>query len=215
MQEKATERLGNLGIVGVIRGETSRDAVEVSEALIQGGIESIEITFTTTAAGSALSELRKRHGNSILLGAGTITEISHVEEAQSCGASFLVSPGSVPELVKLMIETGLSTIPGALTPTEIQRALSLGVPAVKVFPGSLGGPDYLKALQGPFPETRFVPTGGVSEQNVDEWFAAGAYAVGVGGALAPKRLESDRQREELVSKARRLVEKVRELQPEN
>ena len=208
--ENAIERLGKLGVIAVIRGESSRDAIEVSEALIEGGIEAIEVTFTTPEAGTALSELRERYGDEILLGAGTVTKTSHVEEARSRGASFLVSPGSVPELSERMIETGLATIPGTLTPTEIQQALGLGVPAVKVFPGSLGGPAYLKALRGPFPDARFVPTGGVSEQNLGEWFASGAYAVGVGGALVPKRLESGHQREELVAGARRLVGKARE-----
>lgn len=211
--EEVTQRLGDLGVLAVIRGESAADAVAVSEALVEGGIEALEITFTTPDAGSALSELRKRCGDSVLLGAGTITEIRHIEEAYSCGASFLVSPGSVPELVETMIRTGLTCLPGTLTPTEIQRTLDLGVPAVKLFPGSLGGPDYLKALRGPFPETRFVPTGGVSEQNVGEWLASGAYAVGVGGSLAPKRLESESQRKELVSGARRLVANVREARP--
>lgn len=208
--ENTIERLGDLAVIAVIRAESGRDAVEVSQALIEGGIEAIEITFTTPDAGAALSELRERHGYGILLGAGTITRASHVEAAHSSGASFLVSPGSVPELVERMIDTGLATIPGTLTPTEIQQALGLGVPAMKVFPGLLGGPAYLKALRGPFPDARFVPTGGVSEQNVGEWFAAGAYAVGVGGALAPKKLESDNQREELVSGARRLIERIEE-----
>lgn len=208
--EEVTQRLGDLGVVAVIRGESAQDAVAVSEALVEGGIEAIEITFTTPDAGSALSELRKRCGDTVQLGAGTITETRHIEEAHSRGASFLVSPGSVPELVERMLQTSLTCIPGTLTPTEIQRALDLGVPAVKLFPGSLGGPEYLKALRGPFPEARFVPTGGVSEQNVGEWFAAGAYAVGVGGSLAPKKLESEAQRQELVSGAQRLVAKVRE-----
>lgn len=208
--EEITQRLGDLSVVGVIRGESAQDAVAVSKALVEGGIEAIEITFTTPDAGSALSELRKRYGDRVLLGAGTITDTGHVEEAHSRGASFLVSPGTVPELVEHMLQTGLACIPGTLTPTEIQRTLELGVPAVKLFPGSLGGPGYLKALRGPFPETRFVPTGGVSEQNVSEWLAAGAYAVGVGGSLAPRKLESEAQRQELVSGAQRLVAKVRE-----
>lgn len=208
VSDKTIERMGSLGVIAVIRGESAADAVEVSEALIEGGIGAIEITFTTPDAGSALSELRNRHGDDVLLGAGTITEASHVEEAHSRGASFLVSPGSVPELVEMMLQTGLATIPGTLTPTEIQQALGLGVPALKIFPGSLGGPGYLKALRGPFPQTRFMPTGGVSESNAADWFAAGAHAVGVGGSLAPKRLDSDAEREEIVSGARRMIEEV-------
>lgn len=208
--EQVVRRLGELGIVAVIRGRTAKDAVEVSEALIEGGVEAIEVTFTTPDAGSALSELHERYGGSILLGAGTINEAAQAEEARSKGASFLVSPGSEPDLVETMLATGLVTIPGTLTPTEIQRALGLGAPAVKLFPGSLGGPDYLKALGGPFPQTRFIPTGGVSENNVGEWFAAGAYAVGAGGSLAPKRIDSDAHRAEIVAGASRLVARSRQ-----
>lgn len=214
LEQPVLDRLGSTGVIGVIRGDTARDAVEVSEALIEGGIESIEITFTTPGAGSAISELRERYEDSVLLGAGTITEANHVEESRSRGASFLVSPGGVPELVESMLQTGLTTIPGTLTPTEIQRMLGLGVPAVKMFPGSLGGPAYLKALRGPFPEARFIPTGGVSEKNIGEWFASGAHAVGVGGSLAPKRLESGSHREEIVAGARRLLAEARQARQE-
>jgi 2-dehydro-3-deoxyphosphogluconate aldolase/(4S)-4-hydroxy-2-oxoglutarate aldolase len=92
-------------------------------------------------------------------------------------------------------------MPGALTPSEIMLAQRLGADAVKLFPGSLGGPPYLKALRGPFPDATLLPTGGVSEENVSDWFAAGAFAVGAGGALAPSTLKDERHREEVVARA--------------
>ena len=109
-----------------------------------------------------------------------------------------------------MQQTGLAVMPGVLTPSEVMLALRMGVEVVKRFPSSLGGPSYLKALRGPFPEVSFVPTGGVSEENVGEWFSAGAFAVGVGSALVPRSLGGPREREQVVERARRLVEAVRE-----
>lgn len=129
-----------------------------------------------------------------------------MEKAVLSGATFLVSPGCDPELLPVMQQTGLAVMPGVLTPSEVMLALRFGVEVVKLFPGSLGGPSYLSTLQGPFPEVSFLPTGGVSEDNVREWFEAGAFAVGVGGALAPGSLTGEREREQLVERAGRLAE---------
>jgi 2-dehydro-3-deoxyphosphogluconate aldolase / (4S)-4-hydroxy-2-oxoglutarate aldolase len=107
-----------------------------------------------------------------------------------------------------MLETGLLVLPGTLTPSEVMLAYGLGAQAVKLFPGSSGGPSYLKALRGPFPDVPFVPTGGVSLENIADWFAAGALAVGAGGALAPSSFES-RDCGEVVENARRFAEAVR------
>jgi 2-dehydro-3-deoxyphosphogluconate aldolase / (4S)-4-hydroxy-2-oxoglutarate aldolase len=203
------ERVRGLGLIAVVRGESCAAAVEVSGALIEGGVPGIEITFTTPEAHKALRELSEEYGDGILLGAGTVTSPDHVEKAASSGATFLVSPGCDPELLPVMQQTGLAVMPGVLTPSEVMLALRFGVEVVKLFPGSLGGPSYLKALRGPFPEVSFLPTGGVSEDNAREWFEAGAFAVGVGGALAPKALGTRREREELVERARRMAQAAR------
>jgi len=201
-------RIRDLGVIAVVRGTSPEAAVEVSEALIEGGVLGIEVTFTTPGAERAMRELNEKHGDGILLGAGTVTTPEQVERSVAAGAAFLVSPGCDPDLVPLMRETGLAVLPGVLTPSEVMLAGNLGLSAVKLFPGSLGGPSYLKALRGPFPEISFVPTGGVSEENVGDWFAAGAFAVGVGGALAPPDLGDGRDR--VVERARRLAGAVRE-----
>lgn len=203
------ERIRELSLIAVVRGSTCAAAVEVSEALIEGGVSGIEVAYTTPEAGRALRELAERHGARILLGAGTVTEAGQAEEAREAGAAFLVSPGCDPELVPAMRETGLTVLPGALTPSEVMLARRCGAEAVKLFPGSLGGPSYLKALRGPFPEVPFVPTGGVSEENVGEWLAAGALAVGVGGALAPAGISGPRERAAVVERAARFAAAVR------
>ena len=202
------ERVKELGLLAVVRGESREAAVEVSDALIEGGVLGIEVTFTTPEADLAIRDLGEKHGDSILLGAGTVTTREQVERAAEAGSKFLVSPGTDPDLMPVMRETGILVLPGALTPSEVMLAGRLGAQAVKLFPGSSGGPSYLKALSGPFPDVQFIPTGGVSLGNIADWFAAGAVAVGAGSALAPSSL-SGRDRGEVVETASRFAEAVR------
>jgi 2-dehydro-3-deoxyphosphogluconate aldolase/(4S)-4-hydroxy-2-oxoglutarate aldolase len=206
--DRKLEMVKELGLLAVVRGESREAAVEVSDALVEGGVLGIEVTFTTPEADLAIRELGEKHGESILLGAGTVTTRDQVERAAEAGSAFLVSPGCDPELLPAMHETGILALPGALTPSEVMLARRLGAQAVKLFPGSSGGPSYLKALSGPFPDVPFIPTGGVSLGNIADWFAAGAIAVGAGGALAPSSL-SGRDRGEVVENARRFAEAVR------
>ncbi len=210
MQGKRTlEKIRELGLIAVVRGESRRAAIDVSKALIEGGVLGIEIAFTTPKAHRVIEDLNTEYREHILLGAGTVTTPDQVEQAISAGATFLVSPGCDPELVPLMQQTGLAVLPGTLTPSEVMLAQSLGLKVVKLFPGSLGGPPYLKNLLGPFPEMDFLPTGGVSLENVGEWFEAGAFAVGVGSALAPAKLGEEQGRDEVAAQAERYVHSTR------
>lgn len=203
--------IGDLGVIAVVRGATCADAVEVSSALIEGGVLGIEVTFTTPEAHCAMRELNEEYGDRILLGAGTLTIPEQIELSVAAGTRFLVSPGCDPELLSLMRATELAVLPGVMTPSEVMLARGLGVEVVKLFPGSLGGPSYLKALKGPFPKLSFVPTGGVSAENIADWFAAGAFAVGVGGALAPSALGGGQEREWVVERAGQLMDTVRKV----
>ena len=206
--DQTLKRTEDLGLLAVVRGESRRAALEVVGALIEGGVLGIEITFTTPEAVRVIRDLDEEYGDSILLGAGTVTTDEQVERAAEAGASFLVSPGSDPKLLPAMLGTGLLVLPGILTPSEVMLARRLGAQAVKLFPGSSGGTSYLRALRGPFPDVRFVPTGGVSLENINDWFAAGAFAVGAGGALAPSSIEG-RDRGEVVENARQFAKAVR------
>ena len=207
---RTLEKVGELGLLAVVRGQSRAAALEVVATLVKGGVLGIEITFTTPDAERVMEDLRDEYGERILLGAGTIEEPVQVEQAVASGATFLVSPGCDPDLVSLMLETGLAVMPGILTPTELMLARRLGVETFKLFPGSVGGPAYLKALRGPFPGAVLIPTGGVSQENVHDWFAAGAFAVGAGGALAPAAIKDDRHREEVVERARSFAAAARE-----
>jgi 2-dehydro-3-deoxyphosphogluconate aldolase/(4S)-4-hydroxy-2-oxoglutarate aldolase len=206
--DRILNRIEDLGLLAVVRGESQAAALEVVGALIEGNVLGIEITFTTPEAPRVMQELGEEYGDRILLGAGTVTTHEQVKRAAEAGATFLVSPGCDPELMPVMLETGLLVLPGALTPSEVMIARRLGAQAVKLFPGSSGGPSYLKALSGPFPDIPFVPTGGVSLENIADWFAAGAFAVGAGGALAPSSLVG-RDHGEVVENARQFAEAVR------
>jgi 2-dehydro-3-deoxyphosphogluconate aldolase/(4S)-4-hydroxy-2-oxoglutarate aldolase len=208
-EQKTLARIRELGLIAVVRGESREAATEVSSALIEGGVLGIEIAFTTPEAQHVMEDLSNEYGERILLGAGTVTTAKQVYSSVSAGAKFLVSPGCDPEVVPLMQQTGLAVLPGTLTPTDIMLAKRLGLEVVKLFPGSLGGPSYLKNLLGPFPEMNFLPTGGVSVENVEEWFEAGAFAVGVGSALAPAKLGGEQGREEVLTQAKRFLNSTR------
>jgi 2-dehydro-3-deoxyphosphogluconate aldolase/(4S)-4-hydroxy-2-oxoglutarate aldolase len=172
-------------VVAVLRAPSADAAVQATDALVAGGVTGIEITYSTPDAAAAIREVRRRHGDVVHLGAGTVLDPGQASEAVAAGAEFLVSPGTEARLAAAMLETGVTVLSGALTPSEVMAAVGLGVHVVKLFPASLGGPAYLKALRGPFPEVSFVPTGGVNADNIGEWLAAGAVAVGAGGELCP------------------------------
>ena len=179
------DRLSASRIVAVVRGANPEHAVRVAEAVVAGGITAVEITFTVPDAGAVIAELTDRLPAEILIGAGTITTPRQVDMAVASGAQFLVSPGADEATATVMRAAGPGVVLGALTPGEVLRATALGAHVVKLFPGSVGGPGYLRALRGPFPDVPFLPTGGVSTDNVTEWMRAGALAVGAGSSLCP------------------------------
>jgi len=187
-KQEVLQKIEELGLLAVIRGPSPELTLKVVEALVAGGVTGIEITYSTPDAEEVTRSLKDRYGDEILLGMGTLTDPGQVESAKSTGANFLVSPICDRDLVCAMAASGLATMAGALTPTEVFQAFRLGSDVVKVFPGSLGGPGYIKALKGPFPYIPMMPTGGVSASNVADWFAVGVVAVGAGSELCPPQL---------------------------
>ena len=187
-KEMILQRIEETGVLAVLRGPSPDLTIKMVVALIEGGVTGIEITYSTPNAAGVVRSLDQEFGSEILLGMGTLTMPAQVEEAVDAGAKFLVSPHTEESLARSMADCGLPIMMGALTPSEVMQARAYGSDVVKVFPGSLGGPAYLKALKGPFPDIPMMPTGGVNENNLGEWFAAGAFAVGVGSNLCPKEL---------------------------
>lgn len=203
------QKVKELGLLAVIRGPSQDLTVQMVEALINGGVLGIEVTYSTPNAEEVVRTLAKKYGDQILLGMGTLTKPEQAITAKAAGANFLVSPISDRDLVKAMVASGLVTMAGALTPTEVFQAYSLGTDVVKIFPGSLGGPSYIKALKGPFPNIPMMPTGGVNAGNVADWFAAGVVAVGAGSELCPPQLAKEGKFDEISKKAADFVQVVR------
>jgi 2-dehydro-3-deoxyphosphogluconate aldolase/(4S)-4-hydroxy-2-oxoglutarate aldolase len=202
MEKQAVlERIKTLGALAVIRGPSVELTVKMVGALVAGGVTGIEITYSTPNAEQVVAELDRTFGDEILLGMGTLIETAQAQSAMAAGAKFLVSPVCEPEVVKAMVASGLATMVGALTPTEVLQAYRLGADIVKIFPGSLGGPGYIKALKGPFPYIPMMPTGGVSAENVKDWFAAGVAVVGAGSELCPPQLARDGKFDEITQRA--------------
>ena len=167
-------------VLGIVRYRSAGDIEAVIDALLRGGIEAVEVTLDTPGALVAV-ERGRRAGVSI--GVGTVLEPDQVSRCVDAGAAFVVSPGTVTDVIERALALDIDVVPGALTPTEIIRAHSSGAVAVKVFPAALGGAAYLRALRGPLPDVPLVPTGGIGIEEVGDYLAAGAVCVGLGGAL--------------------------------
>lgn len=204
-KSEVLEKVKALGLLAVIRGPSPELTFQMVEALVRGGVKGIEITYSTPNAEEVVKSLAVKFRDDILLGMGTLTRPEQAETAKAAGAHFLVSPICEPELVKSMVASGLLTMAGALTPTEVYQAYNLGVDVVKIFPGSLGGPAYIKALKGPFPYIPMMPTGGVSAANAKDWFAAGVVAVGAGSELCPPALAKEGKFAEISQNAAEFV----------
>ncbi len=165
------EEIGKLKIVPVVALDDEKDAVALADALIAGGLPVAEITFRTAAAEGSIKAISQARPD-MLVGAGTITTLDQAKRAIAAGAKFLVTPGFSDEITAYAVEQGMPIFPGVCTPTEIMMTVKYNLPVVKFFPaGQYGGLATIKALNGPFPSLKFMPTGGVSASNLKEYLA--------------------------------------------
>lgn len=181
------ETIANCGVVPVIAIESAEGAIALADALLEGGLPIVEITFRTTAAAAVIAELTAKRP-ALCVGAGTVLSLKNLEAAYACGARFGVAPGLNPTIVQQANKLGMPFIPGVATPTEIEQALELGCTLLKVFPAeTLGGVGLIKALAGPYAHTgvRFVPTGGVNLGNLAAYLQQKTVAA-VGGTWIAK-----------------------------
>jgi 2-dehydro-3-deoxyphosphogluconate aldolase/(4S)-4-hydroxy-2-oxoglutarate aldolase len=169
-------------LLAIVRGADPEAALTSVLALADAGIALIEVSLTSAEALATLRRARAALGPDFALGAGTVLSAEDAERAAEAGATFLVTPALAPSLAAAG-QLGLPVLAGALTPTEVVQASAAGATAVKLFPASLGGPDYLRALRDPFPRTAFVPVGGVDAEGARRYLDRGAVAVGVGSPL--------------------------------
>ncbi|MBB4078013.1 2-dehydro-3-deoxyphosphogluconate aldolase/(4S)-4-hydroxy-2-oxoglutarate aldolase [Lewinella aquimaris] len=169
-------------VVAILRGLSAEACERVAEALSETGFTTLEVTINTPDVGQIISHL-SRQFPSLNVGAGTVCTPDQLDEALTAGASFVVTPILDEEVITRCVTDRIPVFPGAYTPTEIYRAWNLGATAVKVFPASQLGVEYLKDIHGPLPQIKLVPTGGVSLENIASFFAAGVYGVGMGSSL--------------------------------
>lgn len=198
------QKIEDVGIVAVVRAENSKKAKQIALACMEGGINSIEITFTVPGAHKVIEALTEEFGDSLLVGAGTVLDSITARIAILAGAQYIVSPSFDSETAKLCNRYQVPYMPGCMTLTEMVHAMEAGVDVIKVFPGSAFGPDFIKAVKGPLPNVSLMPTGGVDLGNVDKWIKNGCIAVGVGGNLAKG------SNEEITKTAKEFVAKIKE-----
>ncbi len=208
----ALERLRNAGVVPVVVLERAEDAVPAARAMLAGGVDVMEITFRTASAAEAIRNVAAECPE-MLVGAGTVLTVEQCEKAVALGAKFIVSPGFDAEIVDWCVERGVAVAPGCVTPTEIMAALKRGLSVVKFFPaGIYGGLKAMKALAAPFGQVKFIPTGGVSADNLAE-YAAAPFVHAVGGSwLCPKAdvaAGNFARIAELCAQSRRIVDDAR------
>jgi 2-dehydro-3-deoxyphosphogluconate aldolase/(4S)-4-hydroxy-2-oxoglutarate aldolase len=183
-KEAVLRRITDCGLVAVVRAESSEQAQKIADACAAGGVAAIEITFTVPGAEQVIRDLAKVYKNGeIVIGAGTVMDPETARTAILAGAQYVVSPYLNVEMVKLCNRYQVPCMPGAMTIKEIVEAMEAGADIVKIFPGELFGPKIIKAVKGPIPYAKMMPTGGVDLDNVQEWIKAGAVAVGAGSSL--------------------------------
>jgi 2-dehydro-3-deoxyphosphogluconate aldolase/(4S)-4-hydroxy-2-oxoglutarate aldolase len=184
------KRILDGGIVAVVRADSGESLVKVVRALAEGGVTAAEITFTVPDAIDVIRQVRKEVGDAVVLGAGTVLDPETARAALLAGAEYIVAPTVNLEVIRLCRRYDKAVMPGALTPTEVLTAWEAGADIVKIFPADVGGPAYLKALRGPLPQIRMMPTGGVDLNTAENFLKAGACCLGIGGSLVEAKAVS-------------------------
>ena len=182
------ERLRAAGVVPVVKLKNIDQAEALSDALCEGGIPCAEITFRAAGAAEVIRRMRARHPE-MLIGAGTVLTVAQAKEALDAGAAFIVAPGTNPRVVEYVLQRGGVMLPGVMTPTEIEAAMGFGLDTLKFFPAeAAGGVKMLKSLSGPYAGVKFVPTGGITPENLPDYLALPCVAACGGTYLAPEKL---------------------------
>ncbi len=209
-KEKSLGKIREIGLVPIVRAPSAEDAMLAAEAIIAGNIGIAEITMTVPNALHVMEKVAEKYGDKVLLGAGTILDTETCRAALLAGAQFIVTPALNLPVIEMARRYSKPCMPGALTPTEVLTAWQAGADLVKIFPcGPVGGPKYIKALKGPFPQIEFIPTGGVNLETTPEFIKAGASAVAVGGELVDLKALREGKMETISANALRYVEAVR------
>jgi 2-dehydro-3-deoxyphosphogluconate aldolase/(4S)-4-hydroxy-2-oxoglutarate aldolase len=209
-RDETRARIEEVGIIPSVRLSSAEDALFAAEAVASGGIPIVEVTMTMPGALRVISELT-RQAPGMIVGAGTVLDTEMADRCLDAGAAFITSPGLDLEIIQCVLQRGVVSLPGALTPTEVLAAWKAGSDFVKVFPCSqVGGPHYIKALKGPYPQIPLIAAGGVSQQTIADYVFAGATAVGIGANLIAPDAIHGREPDWIRHLARRFLKIVRD-----
>jgi len=207
-KEEISGRILGSGVVAIVRASSSDNLIEAGGALIKGGMPNIEITMTTPNALAVMADLRRTFGDRVLVGAGSILDVKTAQAALDAGAEYIVTPVLKPEVIAFCNHQQKPIFAGAYTPTEAQTAYELGADYIKIFPADGLGPKYIKAILGPLPHLKIVPTGGVDANTAGDFIKAGCVAVAAGGSLVSLELIKNRDWTKLSTMASQLVAAV-------
>lgn len=178
-------RFSNLPLIAILRGLPTAAVEPVALALRDAGFTALEVTLNTPDAANQIRQARACVGETVDVGAGTVTSLEELDQAQQAGASFVVTPALVPDVIAACVQRSLPVFPGAFTPSEVLAAHRLGATMVKLFPAHRLGPGYFRDLKGPFPHIRLLATGGITPESLPDYVLAGAAGFGIGGQLFP------------------------------
>ena len=197
-----------LPILGILRGISAQDVSPITETSISAGLKTLEITMNTAGACDLIKAMSKAADGRLSVGAGTVLSVDEVKAALDAGAEFIVAPVFDPEVVSFCVKKKIPVFPGALTPQEIYAAWQGGATMVKVFPSQFFGPAYFKEIKGPFQDIELLACGGVTAENIGEYFRCGASAVAFGGSIFRKDWMKEKRFEVIGAQIKELIDRV-------
>lgn len=201
-EKNVMEQILEGGVVAIMRAKSSDQLLVAAEAVLAGGINAIEVTMTTPGALEVVMKAAEKLGDEVLFGVGSVLDSVTARAVILAGADYVVCPTLNIGTIEVCKRYSVPVLPGAFTPTEILTAWEAGASLVKVFPASVGGPDYIKAVKGPLPQVRLAAVGGVTIENTADFFRAGVELIGVGGELVNQKLLDARDFGEITRRAR-------------
>ena len=208
-REEIVEKIIESKVVAIIRMDKSEKVISVAEAMIEGGIVSLEVTMTTPNALQIIKELNDNFGSNVLIGVGSVVDAEIAIKAIEVGAKYIISPIFKREIIEASHKFDIPSMPGCYTPTEIFNAQEAGADIVKVFPADQLGSNYIKAIKAPMPQLRIMPTGGVTLTNAGDWISAGACAVAVGSNLLDKAAIEENNFGKITANAELIIENIK------
>lgn len=207
-KEECVERLIITGVIAIMRAKTSDQLLKAADAIKAGGVNAIEVTMTTPNALEVISKAVERYGSDVMFGVGSVLDPESARVAILAGAQFVVCPTLNVKTIKLCMRYSVPAMPGAFTPSEILEAWETGADIVKVFPASVGGPSYIKAIKAPLPQVKLMPVGGVNLTTTSDFIRAGCEVVAVGSALVDQNLLDEQKFDTITERAIRFREEV-------